>query len=49
MWDFVLCFVHIIFFKTELKCNSGHFEKAYGIGEESRMSVYVQLSLDYKL
>lgn len=49
MWGFILCFVHIIFFETKLKCSSGYFEKAYGIDEESRMSVYVQLSLDYKL
>lgn len=49
MWGFTVCFVDIIFLKTKLKCNSGHFEKAYGIADELRMNVYVQLSLNYKL
>lgn len=39
----------MIFFKTKLKYSNGHFEQAYGIVDESRMNVYIQLNLDYEL
>lgn len=48
MWGFMVCFVHIIFLKTKLKCISGSFEKGYDIADELRINLYVQLSLVYK-
>lgn len=48
MWGFIVCFMHVIFLKTKLKCTKGNFEKAYDIADESRINLYVQLSLIYK-